>query len=202
MFIENTKAKRDKARTLRYGVGVNDAAYAIHYKDTDGKQVLCPYYKTWVGMLRRCYSTTSLITNPTYTKCTVDPSWFLFSTFRAWMQNQSWQGRVLDKDLRVQGNTVYGPDTCLFIPHALNNLLCLSGKRRGKYPLGVSCRIRKGHRYITAQCSFYGKHTFIGHFPTVEEAALAYKNAKLNYITELANNEPDLQIKQALLRLF
>ena len=50
-------------RKLVFGVGINDADYAVtEYETTEVNGVRkqkfvwgCPYYLTWKGMLRRCY---------------------------------------------------------------------------------------------------------------------------------------------------
>jgi hypothetical protein len=118
------------------------------------------------------------------------------------MQSQSWQGRALDKDIICWGNKVYGPKTCLFVTQEVNSVLALRGRSRGPYPIGVTqIKAAGGYIYYQARCSFYGKYTRIGTFKTVDEAAEAYRVAKLGYIAELAQNETDPKVKQALLAL-
>ena len=152
-------------------------------------------------MIVRCFDVKILKKYPTYTGTTIDESWKTFSNFKKWMQSQKWQGKQLDKDLLSWSNKHYGPDTCLFISQAQNSLLTLRNSKRGDYPLGVSKVNRiKQPRYI-ASGTFYGKPTHLGYFKTVDEAAEAYKTAKLNYIKELAEVEQDPRIKQALLAL-
>lgn len=205
MFIERplADAKRIGARrTPIFGVGTNDAPYLTHYTDANGKSQKCPFFRRWQHMLGRVYCPIYKKARPTYAECTVEPAWLSFMAFRAWMETQDWEGKELDKDLLDQGNKHYGPDTCLFIPPALNKLLCLHGNARGLYPLGVHLVKRKNLIYFQAQCYFYGKNKSLGYFKTAEAAALAYKKAKLAYIAELASQQTDPRIKQALLRLF
>lgn len=189
-------------RRLIFGVGINDADYLPTYKDLDGKQFLCPYYQKWSAMLRRVYCPIFKLEYPTYSDCTVDTAWHSFMVFKAWMETQDWQGKALDKDLLDQGNKHYGPDTCLFVTTALNNLLCLCGSARGQYPVGVSLLKRYKKIRFRARFRFYGKDITLGTFATVEEASAAYVKAKLAYIQELAAAETDLRVKQALLRLY
>lgn len=204
MFVEHPLAEvaRRGARLTVCGRGINDATYATNYIDAAGKLHRCPYYRKWKSMLSRVYSHSSAVSGPTYTDCTVEPAWLSFTAFRAWMCTQDWQGKELDKDLLVQGNKHYGPTTCLFISRALNHLLCLRGNARGLYPLGVKLDVRNNRVRYYARCNFYGNSRFLGRFDTVDEAALAYKTAKLAYIAELAAQQTDQRIKQALLRLF
>lgn len=111
------------------------------------------------------------------------------------MESQDWQGKQLDKDLLVQGNKVYGPDTCLFVNRDINTLLTDHSAARGNLPQGVS--LDRG-RY-KAQCSFNGKQERLGSFGTPEEAAIAYRSHKYTHIQEVAAQQPE-PIKSALLR--
>ena len=69
-----------KPKKLTYGVGVNDAGYAvakyevIGYIDGKRKQKRvwgCHYYETWANMLKRCYSEKCQERHPTYQGCSV-----------------------------------------------------------------------------------------------------------------------------------
>lgn len=115
------------ARSLVYGVGVNDSDYITEKRKNNWR---CPFYLKWKQMLRRCYSLNYHKTKPTYIGCSVCPEWRYFSKFRLWMSTQKWEGMELDKDLLVKGNQVYGPDTCCFIPQAINGLFCSGGKKK------------------------------------------------------------------------
>lgn len=190
-----------KKTTLLYGVATNDADYQVVYKDDQGKRVICPYYARWKAMLVRVYDPKYLSHSPTYEGCTLHPNWLMFSNFRKWMSLQDWPDKHIDKDLLIQGNKEYGPDTCLFISAALNNLLCLRANNRGELPLGVTLMTIKGHKYFVAVCSFYGKQKKLGYFKTVEEASTKYLVEKNAYIKKLAAEEQDPQVAAALARI-
>jgi hypothetical protein len=202
VFIERKCLYKIKQRRPLFGVGINDANYVVKYKNEEGKLVTCPYYAVWSGMVERCFSTKLQQRRPTYKGCTLEESWKTFSNFKTWMQNQDWQGKELDKDLISWDNKHYGPDTCLFISTELNNLLCLRSRHRGKLPLGVSKTKIKGYEYFIASCSFYGIQKRLGYFKTVEEAAAAYKKAKLEYIAALAQKETEPKVREALVNLW
>lgn len=203
MFIQRPlEQPGNKTRKLIHGVGINDANYVVGYQDSSGKAWSCPYYDRWRGMLNRCYSQKTHTRQPSYTTCTVVEPWKTFSNFRAWMETQDWEGKALDKDLLQWGNKQYGPDNCLFVSNAVNSLLALRGNNRGQYPLGVTrILVKEKYEYFEAKCSFYGTQKRLGQFKTVEEAAEAYKMAKLAYIAEVASTETDPRVKQALLAL-
>jgi len=110
-----TKERQMKAKKLVYGVGINDADYVtqkwetISYVNGKQKQNLvweCHYYRTWCGMLMRCYSAKHQERNPTYKGCSVSEEWLRFSNFKSWMERQDFEGMQLDKDLLFEGNKV------------------------------------------------------------------------------------------------
>lgn len=103
---------KTKTKKLVYGVGNNNADYAVEKKETigyvDGKQKrklvwVCDYYRTWKSMLKRCYSAKYQERCPTYKGCTVSEDWLVFTNFRDWMMAQDWEGKQLDKDLLFEG---------------------------------------------------------------------------------------------------
>lgn len=107
---------------LVYGVGINDADYAIAPR-INGKQVRCKIYGIWAALLQRCYDPAELERQPTYLNCSVDKEWHSFMNFRAWVLTQDYEGKELDKDLLLPGNKLYSKETCVFINKALNNFI-------------------------------------------------------------------------------
>lgn len=181
---------------LIWGVGINDADYTTR-TTVNGVDIWCPYYATWHSMMRRCYSTNYKKRFLTYVGCTVCEAWLTFSSFKAWMQTQDWRGKQLDKDLLVIGNKVYNPDTCIFVPQALNKLLSDHAAGRGPYPQGV----RKYRGRFQARISEDGYSKPLGWFDTPAEASAAYNEAKVARILNVAEAyiaEPKLY--RALLR--
>ena len=132
---------RSKAK-LVCGVGINDANYITEKRAmVDGRNVrvwACPYVEKWRRVLKRCYSKKEQQRKPLYRGCTVCDDWLTFSNFKKWMVEQDWEGRQLDKDFLVEGNKVYSPSTCVFLPQKLNKFIILHNSARGDYPIGVS----------------------------------------------------------------
>ena len=186
MFIEKPANKFSLARRKPlYGVGINDARYMTN-KSTTNSSYRCPYYRIWSNMIERCYSEKRQLNNPTYKDCTVCAGWLYFSNFRAWMINQEWKDKELDKDLLSYGNKIYSPKFCIFIPHNINCLLLDNKKSRGDYPQGVYYYKRGGN--YKSQCRVNGKTCHVGYFETPEEAGNAYIDYKVAYVISISDS--------------
>jgi hypothetical protein len=183
-------------RKLVHGFGINDADY-ITKLIINGKEERCPFYKTWKHMIGRCYSNIVHITQPTYIGCSVVEEWRLFSGFKAWMKDQDWKDKALDKDILRLGNKVYSPEYCVFVSQAVNNLLNSCSAGRGKYPRGVS--LRKNRSKFLAECQIEGKSKGLGLFSTPELASDAYIAAKHDEIIRVADTQPE-NIRHGLYR--
>lgn len=196
--ILTEQLQKQIAKKLVFGVGLNDSEVPTSVKVFD-KYVVCPYYKTWCKMLERCYSSNYQLKQPTYIGCSVAKDWLTFSNFKDWMKEQDWVGKQLDKDLLVQGNKLYSPETCIFVSKRVNVLLTDSGARRGNCKLGVS--YRKDCNKFQAVCSNGIKQVPLGLFKSEDEAHLAYLNFKKLVIINCANEQTDLRLKQALFNI-
>ena len=176
------------------GVGINDADYVICPK-INGKQVSCPFYSTWVNMLRRCYSKTYRTQFHHYIGCSVTEEWHSFMAFRNWMSEQQWCDRQLDKDIIKPNNKVYSPDNCMWVSKTINLLLTDSKAARGRWPQGV-CYVAGGKAPYKASLNIKRKSTHLGLYNTPEEAHAAYCLAKADYIEslfpELTDEDPRL----------
>ena len=173
-----------KRRKAVYSVGVNDADYMVK-ATVNGVRQYCPFYAKWADMIRRCYSPVNLKRNPTYKDCTVCDEWLTFSNFKKWMEVQDWEGMELDKDIKINGNRIYSPESCIFIPHEVNSLLNDSKKTRGDHPQGVS--FHKRDNVFAANCSLNGKLVYLGSFKDSESASIAYRKFKHKCILEMAS---------------
>lgn len=145
-------------------------------------------------MLKRCYNQKALERNPGYVGCSVVSDWLLFSTFKEWMKGKSWKGMVLDKDLKVPGNKVYGPDACLFIPSSINTLLNTQPSQRGLLPLGVvahGSKFKVSFKKNKKTCHF-------GVFDSIEEASECFRREKALWVEECASALICLETKAAL----
>ena len=171
------KCYDDRRRSLVLGWGINDSENPIIHGSVNGL-----VYKTWTSMIRRCYSDKYNRFKPTYIECEVCEEWKYFSNFEKWFKDNYKDGFVLDKDILVQGNKVYSPETCCFVPPYINSLLVTNDKNRGKLKLGVY--LHQG-KYV-AQCGINKVQQRIGAFNSEEEAHEAYKKAKYSEIKRVA----------------
>jgi hypothetical protein len=177
--MNDKKIRLCKSRKLVAGFGINDAGYTTAIsesrKNESGKYVkkvlwTCPYFSRWTSMLHRAYNH---LDRPTYEGCSVADDWLTFSNFKAWMENQYWEGLQLDKDILVEGNKVYSASTCAFVPNYLNVVVSIA-RMGSKYGPGVYV---VGKKFV-AKMTIEGSSVEIGRFKTQEEATNAYRAAK------------------------
>lgn len=160
---------------LIYGVGIFDG---VNESTTIA-------YATWHHIMERAYCPKHANKNPSYLHCDVDSTWHVFSVFREWFLAHYVEGYPIDKDILVQGNKTYSPETCCFVPIRINTLLTDRASDRGSYPLGVSKESRR-NKY-KAGISINGKNKHLGFYDTPELAHEAWIVAKKKYVSECAN---------------
>ena len=190
---EVVKHELTKRNRLVEGVGINDADYKVYrYDYINGKRVKvweCPFYRTWKGMLQRCYSEKCHQKRPTYRGCKVCDDWLIFSNFKRWMETQDWQGKHLDKDLLVEGNKIYSPDTCIFVESKINTFIIDRGNDRGEYMIGVYWHKQRSKFHARCRNPFTSKQEHLGLFTTELDAHLAWKARKHHYACRLADSK-------------
>ena len=199
---------KPKNKKLVCGIGLNDADYVVVKFEmidcADGKRKqkqawVCPFYRAWTGMLKRCYSAKYKKSRPTYTGCTVSEEWLTFSSFRSWMETQDWKGKQLDKDILFEGNKVYSAETCVFVTPSVNTFTIDSGAARGEFLIGVSWH--KASEKFHSRCNnpFTKKYEHLGLFNSEQEAHKAWLKRKLELAHELAAMQTDPRVAKALI---
>jgi hypothetical protein len=184
------------------GVGIVDIDYSISKKAlVNGKKKyvsLCPYYDRWKDMISRCYNKKVQSKFPTYANVKVCSEWLYFSKFKAWMEQQDWQGKRLDKDI-LSGfgfDSVYSPESCAFVTQKTN---CFIFSTFGKGKAVGYHEIKNGSGF-QSKCAdpFKLRSCYLGTFKTKEDAISAYSKRKMMYAKELALIETDKRIIDAL----
>lgn len=193
----NMNVSKSKRRPV-YGVGINDSNYTTSWVDGDGDRVRCPFYTVWANMLKRCYCKKSSAKNESYIGCSVCDEWKVFSSFKSWMELQPWEGRELDKDLKIENNKVYSPSTCVFISQRLNTIISRGCKPKKLLPVGVYFEKFSGK--YKAQCSDGTTNKSLGRFDSVSDAELCYLEFKVKVIKDELMFETDYT-KKAMSRI-
>lgn len=89
-------------------------------------------YKVWYAMIQRCYKE-CYDKKPTYIDCYVCDEWLIFENFEKWYNENYYKVdneiMNLDKDILVNNNKIYSPNTCCFVPKRLN-ILFVNTKRK------------------------------------------------------------------------
>jgi len=194
-------------KKLVYGVGINDADYVtqkwerVEVNGVRKRRLVwyCPYYRTWMDMLRRCYSTKLQEKHTTYLGCSVSEEWLTFSNFKSWMEEQDFEGMQLDKDILFGGNKIYSAETCVFVSGMVNKFTTDSGASRGEWLIGVTWRKDKG-KFQSRCCNpFTKKREHLGLFTSELEAHQAWLNRKLELAYLLAAEQTDERVAKALI---
>lgn len=166
-----------------FGFGINDYEGFV----VNSEHEIEPFYSAWHSMIRRCYSEYHKTLNPAYIGCSVCEEWKYLSNFKKWFDANYIAGCHLDKDILVQDNKVYSPQTCCFVPQYINSLLTDHRAARGAYKLGVTM---DNGRYI-ATVNDSSKNIYIGSFDTEDAAHNAYAKAKKEVIANTARRALD-----------
>ena len=175
-----------------YGVGITGLEPS---RDETGE--LLDSYKCWKAMLRRCHSAKFQEKQPTYKGCYVCDEWLYYPNFKNWYDENYYEieskTSQLDKDILIKGNKIYSPDTCVFAPNFINKIFIKNQNIRGETPIGVYCD-KTNKKYVATLSVFKdGKSArkYLGCFNTVNEAFETYKQAKEDYIKEVADEYKD-----------
>ena len=130
-----------------YGVGYN-SAIRKGYKSCEGGKIT-KAYDAWKRMIQRCFDKKYKEDHPTYIGVTCIKSWEDFQNFAEWWYSQPNhdKGFDLDKDLLVDGNKLYSPETCCLLPQEINKTLNTRGSvstwrdKDGKFTYAVFGKI-------------------------------------------------------------
>lgn len=171
-------------RKLIHGVGLNDANFVVNPTIND-KVIIEPSYQTWVSMILRAYSAKFQIKQPTYKNVSVCDEWLTFSNFRKWWLIAYKQGYHLDKDILSDGDKIYSPETCIYIPQWLNNFITARCNLRGKYKIGVYLDKEKGKYRSKCSNPITKRSEHLGYFENELDAHNAWLTRKLDLAFEL-----------------
>lgn len=191
----------------------------VHFRDrwlncssecVDGVQRIKYEYDQWRSIHKRCEAGGAYQRNkPTYIGCTYHAAWNSYDVFVAWAEDQvgflskdeSGNYYPLDKDILVEGNKHYSPDTCVFVPKRINSFYSrMSGTPNG-LPKGVYFK-KAISRFIAQGTDWEGKNLYLGCYKTPEAAHAAYvenKEAKAKQLAEFYKDVIDIRVYDKLM---
>lgn len=184
---------------LLFGIGINDADYAVKKGARGAVKVNCKFYSVWADMLMRCYSEYYQSRNRSYIGSSVCNEWLTFSNFKKWMETQDWEGKELDKDLISFGNKVYSPENCLFIDKYVNTFFCKCFHQIGDCKVGVCWSKRRGMYRAQCRDSLSNRRHALGFLNDEEDAHKAWKAKKIELGVSLAEKQ-DPFVRQLILK--
>ena len=166
------KCSIEKSKKKICNFGINDCLY-------EEKNIM---YKVWSDMIYRCYS--DFMSTEAYKNVKICDEWRLLSNFKKWFDENYIEGYTIDKDILQYDKKykVYSPETCLFVPRYINSMIVSCNSKYGKYLKGVD----KSKKRYTAHSSLGNNKKYIGIYKTEEEAFMAYKKCKEDYIKSVA----------------
>ena len=156
--------------------------------------------KAWENMKQRCYSEKYHKKYPTYKGCYVCDDWLNYDNFKKWFDknynSETMKDFVLDKDILVEGNKIYSPETCCFVPQEINNTF--KNYKNKKYSIGIFFKYNK----FVVLLNRFKKRNSYGGFYNEYNAKKVYEIALKDYRQELAEkykNVIDIKVYNKLI---
>jgi hypothetical protein len=157
-----------KTKNLVAGIGINDCDFSAKSK--------C--YRTWKSILER---TSHDKCSSAYENVSVCEEWKHYSNFKKWYERFHVSGFAIDKDLlSCKNHKTYSPKTCCFLPRIINNVIKTYYNHKH-----VGIKVLKNGKF-KVKLNRNSKAYDIGCFDNYKDASFAYKQAKEQYIKELA----------------
>jgi hypothetical protein len=156
-------------------------------------------YRAWYSMMERCYAGEDRKYFPSYIGCSMHEEWWNFQTFCKWREDEWYtcgtERMHIDKDILINGNKVYSPETCLLVPQRIN-MIFMTKVRKDNLPNGI--RQNVSGTYV----SYYNGMRY-GTHKTIEEAVAEHDEKKRIHIKEVAEeykNKVPQKVYEALLK--
>lgn len=126
--------------------------------------------------------------NTSYKSVRIDDRWLRFSNFKKWydkhypyeLEEEYGIKFEIDKDLLSDGDKIYSPETCIFLPNKVNNFLAnkMTNNTSGHTGVIWHKQVKKWRARIN---DFHThKKKSLGLFVNIEDASEAYKVAREN----------------------
>lgn len=162
-------------------------------------------YKKWSQMIRRCYDPYYINRQPTYKDVYVCDEWHNFQVFADWHDKnyREFDGfkTQLDKDLIKNGNKIYSPETCCYIPQYLNTFVNNEYSHNTSGYIGVSYNTGINKYVAEIKDVFTSEPIILGYFENPARASQVYnKRRKIHCekMKEKCLNDWDINDKRIL----
>jgi len=116
------------------------------------------------------------------------------------MEQQDYNGLVLDKDLKSTTTKIYSPDTCVFIPDNINSFLIR--RRSGGCKQGVYLNKDKGTFQAQVTNPLSGKTEYLGRYLDEDLAHTAYITRKYEICEEVCSTLKDKELAELVMKEF
>lgn len=154
-----------------------------HPNFVDGKNT--KPYTTWKDMLRRCYYEKERELHLAYHDCFVCEEWHNFQNFADWYEENFYdigEGRMhIDKDILVEDNKIYSPETCIFVPQRINMIFMKKNRN-------IDADLPTGIRRCEGKFQALYNTKYLGLFNNLEDALYYYNIEKQLHIDEVAED--------------
>lgn len=193
-FLDTGYTTKTRQGNIKDGVikdYLRPSVFGVGYYGIPKADVFHPATSKWLDVMKRCYDESRL--EKAYETSNMCVQWHNYLNFRDWVVAQKGfgvKGWELDKDLLIKGNTLYCPESCVFLPKSVNAALTKRQNCRGDYPIGVV--INKAKTKFEAWCGDGTASKYLGVYETPKEAFLAYKSKKEEFLKGLANKYKEL----------
>ncbi|MCW2478138.1 hypothetical protein [Candidatus Symbiopectobacterium sp. NZEC135] len=134
-------------------------------------------YTYWSNMHNRVRNSKA------YSDVMICSEWYLLSNFYKWFEDNYTEGWEIDKD--IHGSKLYSPETCVFVPHEVNQLF-------RNYNTNLMKGVVVNGKGFQSQITINGVTTKLGTYPTQEEANNQYLIAREQRLIELSQEYPEL----------
>lgn len=202
-IIDCVKEPRECMRLI-YGYGINDSEgpHTFICPET-GKKIRERHNLKWAIMQGRCLSERIKREKPAYRDAHYCPEWRWSSVFEPWSHEQerilgmNIRKLELDKDIFGTGDSLYSPETCVYVTKNMNNFFKGNKRNPENAHLPVGVYLHHKRRTPRYQVQLKGQH--VGIFGSIEEAKIVSFRIRREYITEEVKDWPQEHVKQKIL---
>nr|DAG70217.1 MAG TPA: hypothetical protein [Caudoviricetes sp.] len=167
------------------------------------------FYSKWYGLLDRVYGRQDINKYyASYKGCTICNRWLNFSNFVDDMLNMWYEcddDLNIDKDIKIKGNKIYSPETCLLVPAKINKtfigILGCDKQGEDKHYKGIHWDNNKKRWVVkpigrSKGCDESKRTGVHKEFKTQEEAWKYYREIKNEHIYKTINEYKDVLPKE------